>query len=113
MESAHVVSITNGEENIAHKEDNKTFRFSLPPIISRLRESIINCSLVPFTCCLRDKQKKSEQETRNMIHSIKVGISLVLVSLLYLLDPLYEPVGENIVWAVMTVVLIFEFSAGT
>ncbi|MED6198282.1 hypothetical protein PIB30_064732 [Stylosanthes scabra] len=47
-----------------------------------------------------------------MIHSIKVGISLVLVSLLYLLDPLYEQVGENAMWAIMTVVVIFEFSAG-
>ncbi|KAI3701303.1 hypothetical protein L2E82_45957 [Cichorium intybus] len=30
-----------------------------------------------------------------VIHSIKVGIALVLVSLLYLLDPLFEQVGEN------------------
>lgn len=113
MESTHAISITDGAENIAHREDNKTFRFSLPfpPIIFRLREKKIHCD----TSYPRDKynQKKSEHDTRNIIHSIKVGISLVLVSLLYLLDPLYEQVGENVVWAIMTVVVIFEFSAGT
>ncbi|XAR61215.1 hypothetical protein NMG60_11034855 [Bertholletia excelsa] len=49
---------------------------------------------------------------RKLIHSIKVGIALVLVSLLYLLDPLYKQVGENAMWAIMTVVVVFEFSAG-
>ncbi|KAK7267761.1 hypothetical protein RIF29_20440 [Crotalaria pallida] len=61
---------------------------------------------------LMDKQKKNEHVTKRIIHSIKVGISLVLVSLLYLVDPLYEQVGENAMWAIMTVVVIFEFSAG-
>ncbi|KAM7259724.1 hypothetical protein ACFE04_015465 [Oxalis oulophora] len=51
-------------------------------------------------------------DTRKIIHSVKVGIALVLVSLLYLLDPLYEQVGNNAMWAIMTVVVIFEFFAG-
>ncbi|KAI3682733.1 hypothetical protein L1987_82932 [Smallanthus sonchifolius] len=49
---------------------------------------------------------------KKIIHSIKVGIALVLVSLLYLLDPLFEQVGENSMWAIMTVVVVFEFFAG-
>ncbi|CAJ1905657.1 unnamed protein product [Sphenostylis stenocarpa] len=53
-----------------------------------------------------------DQGTKNMIHCIKVGISLVLVSLLYLLNPLFKQVGENAMWAIMTVVVMFEFSAG-
>lgn len=56
--------------------------------------------------------QKNRQKMRKLIHSIKVGIALVLVSLLYLLDPLYEQVGENAMWAIMTVVVIFEFFAG-
>ncbi|KAF5207724.1 Aluminum-activated malate transporter, partial [Thalictrum thalictroides] len=50
--------------------------------------------------------------TRQLNHSLKVGVALVLVSLLYLVDSLYEKVGENAMWAIMTVVVIFEFSAG-
>ncbi|CAI0400691.1 unnamed protein product, partial [Linum tenue] len=50
---------------------------------------------------------------RKWIHSIKVGAALVLVSLLYFLDPLYKEVGDdNAIWAIMTVVVIFEFHAG-
>ncbi|XP_050366170.1 aluminum-activated malate transporter 2-like [Argentina anserina] len=56
--------------------------------------------------------QKNKQKMRKLIHSFKVGIALVLVSLLYLLDPLYEQVGENAMWAIMTVVVIFEFYAG-
>ncbi|KAK7336740.1 hypothetical protein VNO77_17286 [Canavalia gladiata] len=112
MESTHVIAIPNGEENIGHMKENNTLKFPLPPIISHLRKNEIHCSMVSTTSNLREKQKKSEDNTRKMIHSIKVGISLVLVSLLYLLNPLFEQVGENAMWAIMTVIVIFEFSAG-
>lgn len=53
-----------------------------------------------------------KNDKRRVRHSIKVGVALVLVSLLYLLDPLYEQVGDNAMWAIMTVVVVFEFYAG-
>lgn len=56
--------------------------------------------------------KQSKYDKRKVLHSIKVGIALVLVSLLYLLDPMYDEVGDNAMWAIMTVVVIFEFTAG-
>ncbi|KAI7739497.1 hypothetical protein M8C21_009544, partial [Ambrosia artemisiifolia] len=56
--------------------------------------------------------KYHEQHERKVIHSIKVGTALVLVSLLYLLDPLFKHVGESSMWAIMTVVLIYDFFAG-
>ncbi|TKY62460.1 Aluminum-activated malate transporter 14 [Spatholobus suberectus] len=112
MESTHVIVITNVEENIAHAKENKTFKFRLPPIFSQLGENEVHWSLVSITSNLRDKQMQSEHDARKMIHCIKVGISLVLVSLLYLLNPLFEQVGENAMWAIMTVVVMFEFSAG-
>lgn len=52
------------------------------------------------------------EDHRKLTHSIKVGIALVLVSLLYLLQPLYERVGDNAMWAIMTVIVVFEFTAG-
>ncbi|XP_030552802.1 aluminum-activated malate transporter 12-like [Rhodamnia argentea] len=55
---------------------------------------------------------KGDHDVRRVVHSVKVGVALVLVSLFYLLDPLYERVGENAMWAIMTVVVIFEFFAG-
>ncbi|XP_062114543.1 aluminum-activated malate transporter 13-like [Humulus lupulus] len=62
---------------------------------------------------VREKTRRiDKQKMRRVIHSVKVGLALVLVSLLYLLDPLYEQVGDNAMWAIMTVVVIFEFFAG-
>ncbi|KAL1832853.1 hypothetical protein ACET3Z_002504 [Daucus carota] len=57
-------------------------------------------------------EKACMDDIKKVIHSIKLGIALVLVSLLYLLDPLFKQVGENAMWAIMTVVVVFEFYAG-
>lgn len=51
-------------------------------------------------------------DPRRIFHSVKVGIALALVSLFYFMHPLFESVGGMAVWAVMTVVVIFEFTAG-
>lgn len=62
--------------------------------------------------------KLGKDDPRRVTHSIKVGISLTLVSLLYLLEPLFngngaiKEIGENVLWAVMTVVVVLEFTAG-
>lgn len=47
-----------------------------------------------------------------VVHALKVGFSLTLVSLLYLLEPFFKGIGENAIWAVMTVVVVLEFTAG-
>ncbi|PQQ16865.1 aluminum-activated malate transporter 8 [Prunus yedoensis var. nudiflora] len=80
-------------KNIGEKEEPKLSIFAT--IVSNLRQL-----------------QKSQQDMRKLLHSVKVAIALVLVSLLYLLDPLYKQVGENAMWAIMTVVVIFEFYAG-
>ncbi|KAM3266852.1 aluminum-activated malate transporter 12 [Capsicum annuum] len=53
-----------------------------------------------------------KEDPRRVIHSIKVGLSLTLVSLLYLMEPLFKGFGTNAIWAVMTVVVVLEFTAG-
>ncbi|XP_039688968.1 aluminum-activated malate transporter 14 isoform X4 [Medicago truncatula] len=56
--------------------------------------------------------KVGYDDPRRVIHAFKVGLSLTLVSLLFLLEPLFKGIGENAIWAVMTVVVVFEFTAG-
>lgn len=51
-------------------------------------------------------------DPRKLLHCVKVGCALLLVSLLYLIEPLYEQVGDNAMWAIMTVVVMFEYTAG-
>lgn len=51
-------------------------------------------------------------DPRKVIHSLKVGMALSVVSLFYYMRPLYEGVGGNTMWAVMTVVVVFEQTVG-
>ncbi|XP_009776252.1 aluminum-activated malate transporter 10-like [Nicotiana sylvestris] len=51
-------------------------------------------------------------EPRKVIHCIKVGIALSVVSLFYYMKPLYEGVGGTAMWAVLTVVVVFEYTVG-
>ncbi|CAI8603194.1 unnamed protein product [Vicia faba] len=51
-------------------------------------------------------------DPRKFIHCLKVGIALTAVSLFYYLKPLYDGVGRNAMWAVMTVIVVFEYTAG-
>lgn len=52
-------------------------------------------------------------DPRKVIHCLKVGIALTIVSLFYYMKPLYDGLGGNAMWAVMTVVVVFEHTAGT
>jgi hypothetical protein len=47
------------------------------------------------------------------VYGMKVALALTLVSLFYYARPLYDGVGgRNVVWAIMTVVLVFEYTVG-
>lgn len=54
----------------------------------------------------------AKDDPRKMVHSIKVGLAISLVSLFYYFDPLYQGFGVNAMWAVLTVVVVFEYSVG-
>lgn len=60
----------------------------------------------------RTMWKVGKDDPRRVIHALKVGLALTLVSLLYLTEPLFEGIGQNAIWAVMTVVVVLEFTAG-
>lgn len=51
-------------------------------------------------------------DPRKVIHCLKVGVALTIVSLFYYIRPLYEGLGGTSMWAVMTVVVIFEYTVG-
>ncbi|KAK9279929.1 hypothetical protein L1049_013613 [Liquidambar formosana] len=60
----------------------------------------------------RKTKKLGQDDPRRVIHSLKVGLALTLVSLFFYFQPLYNSFGVNAIWAVMTVVVVFEFSVG-
>ncbi|XP_011079975.1 aluminum-activated malate transporter 2 [Sesamum indicum] len=68
------------------------------------------CHYSYFPCLI--KEMGSKMDTRRVIHSMKLGLALVFVSLVYLINSMFKQVGENAMWAIMTVVVMFEFHAG-
>ncbi|KAI3713489.1 hypothetical protein L1987_72067 [Smallanthus sonchifolius] len=52
-------------------------------------------------------------DPRKVFHSLKLGVALLAVSLFYYMRPLYDGVGGSAIWAVMTVVLVFEYTVGS
>ncbi|KAE9620625.1 hypothetical protein Lal_00019272 [Lupinus albus] len=64
-----------------------------------------------FEIC-RMSKKIAEDDPRKVIHSLKVGLAISLVSLFYYYQPLYENFGLSAMWAVMTVVVVFEYTVG-
>lgn len=52
------------------------------------------------------------EDYRRLVHAIKFGLALVLVSLLYMLEVVHDKLGDNAMWAIMTVVVVFEYTAG-
>lgn len=57
-------------------------------------------------------RKLAVDDPRRVVHGIKVGMSLTLVSLFYYMRPLYDGMGGTAMWAVLTVVVVFEFTVG-
>lgn len=51
-------------------------------------------------------------DPRKFAHGLRVGVALCVVSLFYYMRPLYKGVGGNAIWAVMTVVVVFEYTVG-
>ncbi|XP_010510791.1 PREDICTED: aluminum-activated malate transporter 7-like [Camelina sativa] len=61
---------------------------------------------------VREGKRLAKEDPRRVVHSFKVGLVLALVSSFYYYQPLYDSFGVNAMWAVMTVVVVFEFSVG-
>lgn len=57
-------------------------------------------------------KKLGQDDPRRVVHSLKVALALTLVSMLFYFEPLYEGFGLAAMWAILTVVVVFEFSVG-
>ncbi|KAK4478794.1 hypothetical protein RD792_014293 [Penstemon davidsonii] len=61
---------------------------------------------------VKKTKKIGKDDPRRIVHSMKVGLALTLVSLFYYFRPLYDGFGQAGMWAVLTVVVVFEFTVG-
>lgn len=61
----------------------------------------------------RKVAKIARDDPRRVAHSLKVGLALTLVSVLYYVRPLFNNWGLSTLWAVLTVVVVMEYTVGT
>ncbi|OWM72107.1 hypothetical protein CDL15_Pgr017990 [Punica granatum] len=54
-----------------------------------------------------------KEDPNRVIFSLKVGLAVLLVSLLILVRAPYEIFGVNIIWSILTVAIMFEYTVGT
>ncbi|KAI4303618.1 hypothetical protein MLD38_039226 [Melastoma candidum] len=85
-------------------------------LTERVCEGVMNQisrSFSKFCIFLKKAREIGQDDPRKLIHCLKVGVALTVVSLFYYMRPLYEGVGRNAMWAVMTVVVVFEYTEGS
>lgn len=73
-------------------------------VLGKFKEKVVNVG--------KKAKKVGQDDPRKIIHSAKVGLALTIVSLLYYFRPLYDGFGQSGMWAIMTVVVVFEFTVG-
>ncbi|ERN16096.1 hypothetical protein AMTR_s00030p00178130 [Amborella trichopoda] len=87
----------------------------MPGFLTRVWQGIISIFAMVKSCFrgfFERVWKLGKDDPRRVVHSLKVGLALTLVSLFYFMRPLYDGVGGMAIWAVMTVVVVFEYSVG-
>lgn len=106
--------VSNGPEwKVNVPEDTLVIEPALPKrMCIQLQEQILK-SLMHIAAFLVKARNIATSDPRKVIHGVKVGMALSLVSLFYYMRPLYDGVGGNAMWAVITVVVAFEYSVGT
>lgn len=67
-----------------------------------------------FSCrrCIWDFWDFYKEDSSRVIFSLKVGLAVLLVSLLILFRAPYEVFGNNIIWSILTVAIMFEYTVG-
>ncbi|XP_031103119.1 aluminum-activated malate transporter 8-like [Ipomoea triloba] len=60
----------------------------------------------------KNARKIGKDDPRRIAHSVKVGLALTVNSFFYYYHPLYDGFGQSGIWALLTVVFVFEFTVG-
>lgn len=68
-----------------------------------------------FVICgyIRDLWEFAKEDKHRVAFSLKMGLAMIIVSLLVLISQPYEVFGANIVYSILTVPVMFEYTVGS
>ncbi|GAB2292822.1 hypothetical protein Dimus_027055 [Dionaea muscipula] len=69
-------------------------------------------SWIGFRGFVGEAVKMGRSDRRIIVFSAKMGLALILISLLIFLKEPFADIGRYSIWAILTVVVVFEFSIG-
>ncbi|CAO2835437.1 unnamed protein product [Amaranthus hypochondriacus] len=98
------INVSNGASKVLEPERG---------LVGRVWHKMYSLMIMKIWKFLVDCWKIGVAEPRKFIHCVKVGVALSVVSLFYYMRPLYEGVGGNAMWAIMTVVVVSEYTVGS
>ncbi|KAI3706564.1 hypothetical protein L6452_24391 [Arctium lappa] len=81
-----------------------TFFSQLKSSPSNIKHAVLEFSIII--------KKIGEEDPRRIVHSLKVALAITLISMVYYLQPFYNGMGDSGMWAILTVVVVFEYTAG-
>lgn len=61
---------------------------------------------------IRDVWMFAGEDINRVIFALKVGLAMLLVSLLILVQAPFKVFGTNIIWSILTVGIMFEYTVG-
>lgn len=94
-----------GSNTSAHKIGFSPWWSGLSSLVERMKEMAVGLS--------KKVKKIVKDDPRRVAHCFKVGLALTIVSIFYYVTPLYEGLGVSTMWAVLTVVVVMEYTVGT
>lgn len=97
------INVSNGSSKIVVKEDKN--------VATRVWICLKGLFLKVWKF-FESAKKIGENDPRKVFHCLKVGLALTFVSIFYYMKPLYDGVGGTAMWAIMTVVVVFENNVG-
>lgn len=109
MRRASTVDYTMNGKNDSSIEINiaSITKTKIPETIKRSGDVKVSCKgwvSILWDFCKEDKNR--------VIFSLKVGLAVLLVSLLVLIRAPYKEFGTSIIWSILTVAIMFEYTVG-
>jgi hypothetical protein len=95
------------EEGEEGEEGNRCCCFSFRSVSDRVSRSWKTVQDVAY-----DAWKMGQSDPRKIVFAAKMGLALMLISLLIFLKEPVKELSRYSIWAILTVVVVFEFSIG-